>query len=146
MNSVKRTDPATATGGPHHPALTSGSSDHRLDRQQVLKVFREAKQRFEHRPHWSLFHREVLAVDGLIQRAFPDGDDLRAFRETPEFRQINAMLEELRTNPHADRETLAMITLRVPESLRDSLRAEAEQQGTSMNKLCIAKLLKMLDQ
>lgn len=38
-------------------------------------------------------------------------------------------------------ETLRVITVRVPKSLHQSLKDQAEAHGTSMNQLCIAKLL-----
>ena len=37
-----------------------------------------------------------------------------------------------------------MITVRLPESLHESLKAEAADHNTSMNKLCITKLLMAL--
>ena len=38
-----------------------------------------------------------------------------------------------------------MITVRLPKSLHESLRAEAHEKRTSMNKLCISKLLQFID-
>ena len=38
-----------------------------------------------------------------------------------------------------------MITVRLPKSLHESLRTEAHEKRTSMNKLCISKLLQMID-
>ena len=38
-----------------------------------------------------------------------------------------------------------MITVRIPKSLHDYLRAEAQDKGTSMNRLCIAKLLQVVE-
>ena len=44
--------------------------------------------------------------------------------------------------PH---EPTRVITIRLPRSLHESLRAEAHVRETSMNKLCIAKLLQALE-
>jgi predicted HicB family RNase H-like nuclease len=38
-----------------------------------------------------------------------------------------------------------VITVRLPKSLHESLRAEAHDRRTSMNKLCISKLLQVVD-
>jgi predicted HicB family RNase H-like nuclease len=38
-----------------------------------------------------------------------------------------------------------VITVRLPKSLHESLRAEAHDRRTSMNKLCISKLLQVID-
>jgi hypothetical protein len=38
-----------------------------------------------------------------------------------------------------------VITVRLPKSLHESLRAEAHDRHTSMNKLCISKLLQVVD-
>ena len=38
-----------------------------------------------------------------------------------------------------------MITVRLPKSLHEALRAEAHEHRTSMNKLCISKLLQFID-
>jgi predicted HicB family RNase H-like nuclease len=37
------------------------------------------------------------------------------------------------------------ITVRLPKSLHESLRAEAHDRKTSMNQLCISKLLQVID-
>ena len=38
-----------------------------------------------------------------------------------------------------------MITVRLPQSLHETLRIEAYQHCTSMNKLCISKLLQFIE-
>ena len=38
-----------------------------------------------------------------------------------------------------------MITVRLPKSLHEALRDEAHEHRTSMNKLCISKLLQFID-
>ena len=43
------------------------------------------------------------------------------------------------------REPTRVITVRLPKSLHESLRDEAHQRNTSMNKLCISKLLQIVD-
>ena len=38
-----------------------------------------------------------------------------------------------------------MVTVRIPRSLHEALRVEAHEHRTSMNKLCISKLLQFID-
>jgi hypothetical protein len=60
------------------------------------------------------------------------------------------MLAKLRENdadlPGGPREPTRVITVRLPKSLHESLRAEAHDRRTSMNKLCISKLLQVVDE
>ena len=44
------------------------------------------------------------------------------------------------------REKTRMITVRLPESLHALLQQEADEMNTSMNKLCISKLLQIIDE
>jgi len=39
-----------------------------------------------------------------------------------------------------------VVTVRMPRSLHETLKAEAEEMRVSINTLCISKLLKMLDE
>ena len=45
-----------------------------------------------------------------------------------------------------DLEPTRVITVRLPKSLHEALRAEAHERRTSMNKLCISKLLQVVDE
>jgi predicted HicB family RNase H-like nuclease len=94
------------------------------------------------------FFREVLGVDGLIRKLFPSADDLAAFEKTDEYAEIQNMLAKLRERNGAaadDKEPTRVITVRLPKSLHESLRAEAHDRKTSMNQLCISKLLHVLN-
>lgn len=44
-----------------------------------------------------------------------------------------------------DNEPTRVVTIRLPKSLHESLKAEAYDHHTSINKLCIAKLLQVVD-
>ena len=47
---------------------------------------------------------------------------------------------------HGAREhNLRDITVRLPRSMHEMLRVEAHEHRTSMNKLCISKLLQLID-
>jgi len=75
-------------------------------------------------------------------------EEFAAFEKTDEYSEIQQMLAKLRerTGSGADgKEPTRVITVRLPKSLHESLRAEAHDRKTSMNQLCISKLLQMID-
>jgi len=112
----------------------------------VLEV---AERLFAMKPEWVVFFREVLGVEGLVRRAFRTPDALVRFECSPEYARIREMLDELRTQQRdqpAERETQRVVTVRMPKSLHESLKAEAEEMRVSINTLCISKLVKMLDE
>ncbi len=119
--------------------------------QEALRV---ATQMFSAQPDWVTFFREVLGTEGVIRRLFPTDNEIREFESTPEYVEIQKMLAQLRFKEEqtavpddrigGDKEPTRVITVRLPKSLHESLRAEAHQRQTSMNKLCIAKLLQMI--
>ena len=97
---------------------------------------------------WEDFFREIMSMQGLIHQIFPSVAQRREFETTPEYVEIQHMMAEMRGRPkkrHQDREKTRVITVRLPESLHASLQHEAEQLNTSMNKLCISKLLQIID-
>ncbi len=108
---------------------------------------RVAANMFNHTPDWVTFFREVLGVDGLVRKLFTNPEDLAVFEKTDEYAEIQNMLSRLRErNGAADgKEPTRVITVRLPKSLHESLRAEAHDRNTSMNQLCISKLLMVID-
>lgn len=109
---------------------------------------RIAAEMFQQQPDWIAFFREVLGVDGLIRRLFASPEELAAFEKTDEYTEIQQMLAKLRERSgSADngKEPTRVITVRLPKSLHESLRAEAHDRKTSMNQLCISKLLQVID-
>jgi len=116
---------------------------------QRQDVFRVADEIFRQRPSWVTFFREVLGVDGIVRQVHSSPESLSQFEQTPEYQKIQQMLAKLRENdadlPGGPREPTRVITVRLPKSLHESLRAEAHDRHTSMNKLCISKLLQVVD-
>ena len=53
-------------------------------------------------------------------------------------------LREKRPSADAESEPTRVITVRLPKSMHESLRTEAHDLRTSMNKLCISKLLQVI--
>lgn len=113
--------------------------------QEVLRI---AQQIYDQDPDWVTFFREVLGIGGVMRRAYVEAGEIALFERSREYAQIQAMLSRLRERGRGKpnrQEPLRVITVRMPKSLHDSLRAEAHERRTSMNKLCIAKLLQMVD-
>ena len=113
--------------------------------QEVLSI---AGDLYRQDPDWVTFFREVLGIDGIIRRAFPDKDILTEFEASSEYEDIQRFLKKLREKKlpnDADTEPTRVITVRLPKSMHEYLRIEAHEKNTSMNKLCISKLLQMID-
>jgi predicted HicB family RNase H-like nuclease len=108
---------------------------------------RIAAEMFQQQPDWITFFREVLGVDGLVRRLFATPEELVAFEKSAEYAEIQLMLARLRERGAfaEGKEPTRVITVRLPKSLHESLRAEAHDRKTSMNQLCISKLLHVLN-
>lgn len=112
-------------------------------------VLQVAERLFAMKPEWVIFFREVLGVDGIVRRTFPEPDSLLRFECSPQYARIREMLDDLRSRQReqpAERETQRVVTVRMPRSLHETLKAEAEQCRVSINTLCISKLMKLLDE
>ena len=134
--------------GESTPITSPGILDSPLvaaDRQQ--EAYRVASEMCRQKPDWVMFFREVLGVGGVISRLFPTAAEKQEFERTEEYARIQQMLAKLREKRQTgrDEEPTRVITVRMPSSLHESLRAEAHCKQTSMNKLCISKLLQVID-
>ena len=136
---------ATKTGESHGaaPQKTNGAA---YGAKAVLQV---AERLHSMDPEWVVFFREVLGVEGVVRRTFQEPDDLIRFECSPEYARIRELLDDLRNRQRdrpAEREAQRVVTVRMPRSLHETLKAEAEEMRVSINTLCISKLLKMLDE
>jgi predicted HicB family RNase H-like nuclease len=112
------------------------------------EVYRKADEMYRRNPDWVTFFRQILGVDGVMRTAYPEPAQLAAFEQTTEYMAIQQMLAKLRERSNVlpqPQEPTRVITVRLPQSLHDSLRVEAHEHQTSVNKLCISKLLQMVD-
>jgi hypothetical protein len=112
-------------------------------------ILQAARQLYESEPDWVTFFREILGVDGIARRQFTRLEDLNAFEKSPEYEQIQKWLVKLREQKNAtdtESEPTRVITVRLPKSMHEYLRTEAHDLRTSMNKLCISKLLQVIEQ
>jgi predicted HicB family RNase H-like nuclease len=117
--------------------------------EKSQEIYRIAHGLYSQKPDWVTFFREVLGLGGLVRQAYPTPEALVEFEKTEAYMEIQHMLAELRGGPQApneEEEPTRVITVRLPKSLHESLRAEAHERKTSMNKLCISKLLLVVDQ
>jgi predicted HicB family RNase H-like nuclease len=106
-----------------------------------------AAMRFQNANDWVTFYREVLGVDGVVHQLFPTFEQRTAFEKTESYAEIQQMLAKLRERRGSQAqpdEPTRVITVRLPQSLHEFLRHEAHNHRTSMNKLCISKLLQVV--
>ena len=109
---------------------------------------RIANEMFHQQPDWITFFREVLGVDGLLRKLFATPEELALFEKTDEYNEIQLLLAKLRERSGAGadgKEPTRVITVRLPKSLHEALKTEAHDRKTSMNQLCISKLLQVID-
>ena len=114
--------------------------------QAVLEV---AEQLFATNPEWLVFFREIMGLEGIVRRTFQTSESLMRFECSPEYARIREMLDDLRQRQQdqpAPRESQWVVTVRMPRSLHETLKAEAQQMKVSINTLCISKLLKLIDE
>ncbi len=117
-----------------------------------LEAYRVACALYRQTPDWVTFFREILGVGGVVRRLFRERMDIVAFERSHEHAEIQFMLARLRHRSDAGKgagdptpEPIRMITVRLPQSLHATLQAEAADCATSVNKLCITKLMQLVD-
>jgi predicted HicB family RNase H-like nuclease len=119
-----------------------------ISTEQELEVQQVAQALFTQKPDWVSFYRDILGLHGVVRRYFPTVEALAEFEKTDAYLDVQYMLKELRKQGHAPAnpdDPTEVITVRLPKSMHDSLRREAHEHQTSMNKLCISKLLQFID-
>ncbi len=120
------------------------------------QVLAAAEQLVEGDVDWATFFRKILGEQGVARRAFPNPQSLELFKKTAAYRHIQEILVKLRfdsevkSKRHQRRrqkvsEPTHMITVRLPASVHQALLAEADDMRTSMNQLCISKLLQLIE-
>ncbi len=113
------------------------------------RVLSAARAMYSNNPDWLSFFREILGIMGKARQCFAAEGEFVQFERTPEFLEIQNMLNSLHgrrvPGSHAVQEPTRVITVRLPESVHEALKREATDHNTSMNKLCITKLLQVLN-
>jgi predicted HicB family RNase H-like nuclease len=131
--------PPTSPVAPAEPAASP----------EAAAILQVAERLHAMNPDWVVFFREVLGVEGIVRRSFRTAAELTHFECSPQYARIREMLDDLRSRQRdrpASRESQRVVTVRMPRSLHESLKAEAEGMRVSINTLCISKLLKLLDE
>ena len=116
-------------------------------KEKYREILQVAENLYRQDPDWVTFFREVVGIDGAVRKSFPSFEELTAFEQSEEFEAIQKMLVKLRekrASADPDNEPTRVITVRLPKSMHEYLRTEAHDLRTSMNKLCISKLLQVI--
>ncbi len=116
--------------------------------EKKQEALRAAQELFTQLPDWLTFFKATLGIDGKVRELFPSQEEFCAFERTEEYGQIHKMVAALRAmkkNPSLNQEPTRVITVRLPKSVHEALRAEANDHDISMNWLCIAKLIQAFD-
>ena len=112
-------------------------------------VHQKAYELFSKSPDWVIFYRDILGLNGLVRKYFPSKEAMTQFEQTESYAAIQQMLTKLRERSRAPldpSEPTRVITVRLPKSVHEALRVEAHEHCTSMNKLCISKLVQFIDE
>ncbi len=112
------------------------------------EILQAAHDLYSRKPDWVTFYRKVLGLDGIVRQALPDQKLLAEFEQSEVYEEIQHLLTTLRGRdgtPAKSQEKTRVITVRLPRSLHETLRVEAYECHTSMNKLCISKLLQYIN-
>jgi Arc-like DNA binding dprotein len=110
---------------------------------QFLDIARKA---FEGESNWMRFSNAIYGIGGPFSQLFPTQEERKAFEQTPEHAEVERMMSDLMGGNDdeplrpAPAEGQARFVLRLPRSMFEALRAEAEAEGVSINMLCVAKL------
>lgn len=116
--------------------------------QEREEVYQAAHRLFSRAPDWVTFFRKILGLNGLVRRTYTTPESLEEFERSDTHAEILEMLTRLReraVSPDDSQEPTRVITVRLPKSLHEALRLEADERHTSMNKLCISKLLQFIE-
>jgi len=146
---LPRTPAAGAPRPPRQAKRRSATKDAGTEAASpsATAVLRVAEDLHAMEPTWIVFFNEMLGVDGHARRAFPEASDYKAFECSPQYARIRELLNDLRSRQPDiySQESRRVVTVRMPLSLHESLKAEARQYRISINQLCISKLIRMLD-
>lgn len=116
--------------------------------QRCQQAFDLANDLFGNAPTWVCFYRELLGGNGLVHTLFDNNADFGSFLRTEQYHQIQMMLTALRSRdlPENDpNDPQRMITVRLPKSLHEAMCDEAGRLNISVNRLCISRMLQLLD-
>ena len=117
--------------------------------ERAQTVCRVANETYGKTKDWLVLFRETLGVGGIVRRLYPTPEEMAAFEKTTEYAEIQKMIKRLREKPSGQtdgQEITRVITVRLPSSVHEFLKAEAHDRKTSINQLCISKLLQVMEE
>lgn len=118
------------------------------EQQERERVYQAAYRLFSETPDWVTFFRRILGLNGLVRRTYDTPERLTEFERSDTHARILEMLTKLRERTAGSDDSLEptkVITVRLPKSVHEALRFEADERHVSMNKLCISKLLQFIE-
>jgi hypothetical protein len=146
--------------------MSTETSNNQIQKHsEILKI---AEELYQKNPDWVTYYREILGVDGIVHRTFVTRTQLEDFEQSEAYREIHYLLTKLREKKpvkkdkktdggqsqgalvggsaeEEDGEDIQVITVRIPRSIHETLTEEAYQCRTSVNQLCISKLIQFID-
>ena len=92
--------------------------------------------------NWTEAHNRLFGHGGKISQLFKTEAERAAFLKSPEYEQVNEIINALpqAAKPQPASEASGKILVRVPRTVHSALLKEAEAEGTSLNQLIVAKL------
>lgn len=152
-------DPAFSTPGnvptsESSDASRNGSVDLQMEQAEGdpaearKDIYHVAQTLYNDKTDWVTFFREVLGKEGVVRRNFREFGSRHEFETTDDYSDIQEMMVDLwkkNSGSKGEPEITRVITVRMPESVHEALKTEADERKTSMNKLCISKLLQPID-
>jgi predicted HicB family RNase H-like nuclease len=97
--------------------------------------------------NWMEIFNAIFSDGGKVDEYFQTEPERIAFTKTPQHKKIFTLLSDIRKqHGDANEEEMAktnasgVFNLRLPKALHAALVQEAEEQGVSLNQLCLAKL------
>ena len=112
------------------------------NRRLIDQLLKEAEAIRFKATGWVDFYEQVFGEHGLLRKTFESTRRLREFESTVYYQQLQSWLKELRGSDHRkSHDGGRMITVRLPKPVHAALRQESHEHKTSMNQLCITKLL-----
>lgn len=115
-----------------------------MAKSKAKQAVEYAREQREQTDSWTMLHNALFGIGGALGTLFPTRKERDQFVGTPEYREITAMINELREQGSAGsgdgKDFSGRFVLRVPKSVHAALAAEAEAEGVSLNQLCLSKL------
>ncbi len=109
-------------------------------------VLKQAKRLASEVNTWADFSAMLFdGFSGIVPKTFPNDMERQAFFDSPQYEQINGLLLGLMKsrgviNGSHRTEKSGKFVVRVPKSVHQSLEAEADAEGVSLNQLAATKL------